>query len=415
MEFLLSKKEYAAITGRNQGKRDVLAYHLRQSFKPGEVDAETANKIGYELALRFTKGRHSFIVATHVDKAHIHNHIIFNSTNLDCNRKFVNFWGSSKALRKLSDIICMENGLSIIESPKPPKGHYGTWLGDGKEPTAREKLERLIDKILAGKPADLTAFLRMLEAEHCEIKRGKHLSIRMDGQKRFIRLRSLLDDYTEGAIRERITGKRKVQPQTTPPGQERKVNLLIDIQNSIKAQNSPGYERWAKIFNLKQAAQTLLFLQDNGITEITALSETAQKAKDIFNAIQSRINAADSRLKEITALQKHIGAYIKTKDVYAAYRQAGYSKKYLAEHEPAITACKAAKAYFDEKKLDKLPTIKMLQTEYAVLSAEKKKAYGEYHQARKFMQDILTAKQNAEQLLGYQESENARTADRAER
>ena len=155
-----------------------------------------------------------------------------------------------------------------------------------------------------------------------------------------------------------------------------------------------------------------MFLQDNDITEFDILQEKAQKAKDDFNGISTRINAADSRMKEITTLQKHIGTYSKTKDIFAAYRKSKYSKKYLAEHEQAITAHRAAKKYFNELNLEKLPTIKSLQTEYATLAAEKKKLYSDYHQSRKFMQEILTAKQNAEQLLGFRDTAKEKETER---
>ena len=416
-EFLLSKQKYADITGWDQGRHNILAYHIRQSFKPGEITPEQANKLGYELAMRFTKGRNAFIVATHIDRGHIHNHVIFNSTTLDCSRKFVNFWGTSLAVRRLSDQICAENGLSIIENPKPSKGHYGTWLGDNKEPTWREKLETLIDDVLASKPVDFDAFIKLMEAEKCKVKRGKYISLCADGQKRFIRLRSLGADYSEDAIRERISGKRAVTPkrakaQSYQPSQPQKINLLIDIQNSIKAQNSPGYAQWSKIFNLKTAASTLIFMQENGLDDIEKLRNKAQQAKDDFNGINTRIQDIDVRLKDITALQKHIGAYSKTRDVYAAYRKVGYSKKFLAEHETEIAANKAAKKYFDELGLQKLPTIKTLQTEYATLGAEKKKLYAGYHQAKKYMQDILSARQNAESLLSYREAAHTKENER---
>jgi len=416
-EFLLSKQQYADITGRDQGSRDILAFHVRQAFKPGEITPELANKLGHELAMRFTKGRHAFIVATHIDKAHIHSHIIFNSTALDCTAKFRNPMRSNRIIRRISDAICLENGLSVIENPKPPKGHYGTWLGDKKEPTWREKLEALIDGALANKPADFKAFIKLMEAEKCEVKLGKHISLRMEGQKRFARLKSLSDGYTEDAIMERIAGRRgapeKRKTEAAPLAQPQKINLLIDIQNSIKAQGSPGYEHWAKIFNLKQAAQTLIFLQDNGLDDMEKLRGAAQKAKDDFNGANIRAKEIGKRLGEIAALQKHIGAYSKTREAYAAYRNSGYSKKFLASHEDEINRHKAAKEYFDSLGLKKLPTINALKTEYAALTAEKKKLYAGYHQSRKYMQDILTAKQNAESLLNYREEVKEKEYERA--
>lgn len=404
-EFLLSKQKYLDITGRDQGRSNILAYHIRQAFKPGEVTPEQANKLGYELAMRFTRGHHAFIVATHIDRKHIHNHIVFNSTTLDCARKFDDPRRSGRIIRRISDQICAENGLSIIENPKPSRGHYRTWLGDKKEPSWREKLEALIGDVLTKKPADFEAFVKLMETAKCEVKRGKHISLRMDGQKRFIRLPSLGDDYSEDAIREIISGRRAVPPKrkAAVTARPRKVNLLIDIQNSIKAQNSPGYAQWSKIFNLKTAASTLIFLQENGLDDMKKLRDTAQKAKDDFNGINTRIQGIDARLKDIAALQKQIGVYSKTREVYAAYRKAGYSKKFLAEHGDDIAAHKAAKKYFDSMGLEKLPTINTLKTEYASLSAEKKKLYSGYHQARKYMQDILAAEQNAMSLLNYRE------------
>lgn len=429
-EFLLAKQEYERITGRTRVSfgKNVLAYHVRQAFKPGEITAEKANEIGRELALRFTKGNHAFIVATHIDRKHIHNHIVFNSTALDCTRKYDDFLHSNRAVRRLSDQICLENGLSIIENPKPSKGkNYHKWLGE-KEPSWREKLEAAIDTVMAQKPTDFEAFIELLRNADVEIKRrGNTISLRMKTynsqgkqQKGFIRFGSLTADYTEDAICERISGKRTVspkksKPQFVPQAQPPKVNLLIDIQNSIKAQNSPGYVRWAKIFNLKQAAQTLIFLQENDITELDGLRDKSQKAKDDFNAISVRIQAADTRMKEITVLQKHIGAYSKTREVYAAYRKAGYSKKYLSEHETEIAAHKAAKKYFDDLGLEKLPTIKTLQAEYAALSVEKKTLYQGYRQARDYMQKILTVRQNAEQLLNYKDTDHETKNERTER
>jgi hypothetical protein len=421
-EFLMAKKEYFRITGRSQ-KNDVLAYHIRQSFKPGEIIPEEANRLGHELAIRFTKGRHAFIVATHIDKSHVHNHIIFNSTNLDCTHKFVDFWRSNKALHRLNDVVCLENGYSVIEDPKPPKGHYGTWLGGKKEPSSREILEQIIDKALTQNPATFEDFIRLLEAEKCEFKRSRR-SVRLPGKKGFLRLKGLSDDYTEGAIKERIAGlrsapKRKkvatdisASPQTSTLPSERKFSLLIDVQNSIKAQNSPGYERWSKVFNLKQAAKTLLFLQDNDLDDIEKLAEAAQKAKNDFNAIQTKIHATNSRLKDISLLQKHIGAYVKTKDTYAEYKRRKFSNKFYAENKKAINNCKASKAYFDEQNLAKLPTINSLKKEYATLVAEKKKLYASQSTARNFMQEILMAQQNVRMLLDYRDTEQGIANDR---
>jgi len=217
----------------------------------------------------------------------------------------------------------------------------------------------------------------------------------MPNRKGFIRLRSLGDDFSESAILEKISGKRVV----ALPQKQDKLSLLIDLQNSIKAQNSPGYAHWARVFSLKQAAKTLLFLQENGLTDLDKLDAAAQSAKDDFNALQTRVHAIDSRLADINTLQKHIGAYGKTKDVFNGYRTAKNKRKYYLENEDAIETCKAAKAYFNSLGLEKVPTIKMFKQEYATLTTEKKELYSGYHAKRERMQKVLTARQNVSLML----------------
>lgn len=159
-EFCFSKRRYQTSTGRKQ-ENDVIAYHVRQSFKPGEITPEEANRLGCEFAERFLKGNHAYIVCTHIDKKHIHNHIIWNSTALSCNRKFRNFWGSTKAVRHLSDLICAENGLSIVEHPNRHGKSYNKWRGERAEPTQLEQVRSAIDAALSQKPADWDAFVAL--------------------------------------------------------------------------------------------------------------------------------------------------------------------------------------------------------------------------------------------------------------
>jgi len=182
-EFMLAKREYEYITGRSQGKRDVIAYHIRQSFKPGEVDAQTANEIGYKLAMSFTKGQHAFIVATHTDRQHYHNHIIFNSTNLSCDKKFKDFKRSGKAVRRISDLLCAEYGLSVIENPNPSKGkNYAEWLGT-KEPSWQDKLRGKIDEVLPAYSSFEDFLVAMKTAGYTVNDKRKHITLLAPGQK----------------------------------------------------------------------------------------------------------------------------------------------------------------------------------------------------------------------------------------
>ena len=414
-QFLLAKRQYKSITGREQ-KNDVIAYQIRQSFKPGEVTPEEANRIGYELGMRWTKGRHAFFVATHVDKAHIHNHIIYNSTSLDCQCKFRDFRGSGLAVRKISDRLCLEHGLSIIDNPQRGKKHYGKWLGDNRKPSFQEKLRIAIDAALDEKPATFNSFLQSIRWAGYEIKVGKHLGFRIAGQKKFTRLRSLGKGYSEEEIcaviagGEKHTPRKKTQSGRRPQG----VNLLVNIQAKLQAGKGPGYERWAKVFNLKQMAQTMNFLTENNLLEYAELEEKATAATARFNTLSARIKAAETRMTEIGSLRTHIINYSKTRDIYTAYRKAGYSKKFYEENASDILLHKAAKTAFDALPGKKIPTIKALQAEYVALLAEKKRTYSGYSAARKEMKELLTAKMNIDRLLSNarEQTENHREQNR---
>ena len=406
-EMLLTRRQYLDAGGRMvDGEKEVLAYHIRQAFKPGEITPEDANRIGRELAERFTKGRYQFVVATHIDRGHVHNHIIFAAVSEDAGRRFRDFLGTAKAVRKISDRLCLENGLSVIENPKRGRKDYGKWLGDQRPLSAQEKVRAAIDAALAQHPADFAAFLRLMEAAGFKAqRRGSSLSFLAPGQEKATRCRgkTLGDDYTPEAIQERIEGRRVVsssRSKTPRQAPARKVNLLIDIQSKLQAGKGAGYAQWAKVFNLKQMAQTLSFLEENGLLEYDALAARAAAGTARFNELSGTIKRTEGRMAEIAALQKQIVNYSKTRDVYAAYRKAGYSKKFLAAHETEILLHKAAKAAFDKLGLQKLPTYKTLQAEYAGLLAEKKKAYAGYAAAKKEMQEVLTAKANVDRLLG---------------
>lgn len=408
-EFLFSKRQYAVITGRERKDNDVIAYHLRQSFKPGEITPELANKIGYDLAMSLTKGKHAFIVCTHVDKHHIHSHIVFNSTALNCTRKFRNFWRSSFAIRKISDMLCLENGLSVIAEPKPSRGNYGTWLGADKPPTIRGQLESLIDAALGHSCKDFDSFLAAMKAAGVEVKRGKHLAFKIPNGKRFVRCDSLGADYSEAAIIERISGKRIVAPKARAATSS-KPNMLIDIQARMQKINSPGFEHWAKIFNLKEMAKTVMYLQENHLTDLGELEKACDAAARKFNGLGNQIKAAEQRMKDISELQRHIGTYSKTREVYVQYRKLTGRKqaKFYEQHSSEIEGCQAAKRYFNSLGLTKLPSIQSLKQEYAALQAKKGKQYSQYRQTKAEMIELLTAKNNVERIWGVTEKEKNR-------
>lgn len=408
-EFLLMKRQYISATGRVRGKDDVIAYQVRQSFLPDEVAPEDANRIGVEFAKRFTKGNHAFIVCTHIDKAHIHNHIIWSAINLQCDKKFRNFWGSTKAVRKLSDTICIENGLSIVENPKPHGKSYNKWLGNKKKISHKELLCIAIENAIDKKPSNFDELLKLLQQSGYEINyRGKSITLKASDWKKSVRLNSTgytIDDLI--SIISKVETKANKQPI--------KVNLLVDIQAKLQAGKGIGYERWAKVFNLKQMAQTINYLSENGLLEYTQLEEKSKNITENYNVLSQKIKDIEKRMSEIKILKTNIINYSKTRDVYIAYRKSGYSKKFLAENESDILLHKAAKKTFDEMGLKKLPTIKNLQSEYSALIDEKKKLYSKYRQVRDEMLQILTAKANIDRLIETDTHEHKKEKDYIQR
>ena len=406
-QFLLDKQTYAARTGRVRGADDVIAYHLRQSFVPGEITPEEANRLGVELARRFTKGKHAFIVCTHIDKSHVHNHIIWNSTTLECDRKFRNFWGSTRTVHRLSDTICIENGYSIVEAPKRRGQSYNKWLGDAAKPSHKELLRQAIDRALEQKPASLEELLRLLEQDGFTVhRRGKTISVSAEGWGNNVRFDRLGDGYTLDDLLAVLSGQKEHTPRklTTVQAAPPKVNLLVDIQAKLQAGKGAGYARWAKVFNLKQMAQTLNYLSEHGLLDYADLETKTTEATARYNALSAQIKAAEKRMAEIAVLRTHIVNYAKTRDTYVAYRKAGYSRKFYAEHEDEIRLHQAAKEAFNELNVKKLPAVKELQTEYAQLLADKKKAYGEYRQARAAMRELLTVKNNVDRVLAMEQT-----------
>ena len=400
--MLLCKKEYETYIGRSEEKKgDIVLYQIRQSFKPGEITPEKAQEIGFELAMSFTKGKYQFVVATHTDHAHIHNHIIFNSTSIDHTQKFRNFLGSSEAIRKISDKLCLENGLSIIEAPKQGPSHYGKWLGDKKPLSWQEQLRQTIDAVMAQKPPDFDTFLKLMMESGYEVKQGQHLAFKASGQQKFTRLRSLGEGYSEEELRSAILGKTIHAPKAKVPYRKNpdKINLLVDIQVKLQAGKGPGYERWAKVFNLKQMAQTISFLTENNITDYETLVEKTKAATDRYHELSQQIKQIEKRMAEITELKKHIINYAKTKDVFTAYRQSGYSTKYYESNTENILLHQSAKQGFDSISSSKIPSIRDLQDEFNNCLDSKKVILKDYVKQKNLMKESLTIQSNVDHLF----------------
>ncbi|WP_409969102.1 relaxase/mobilization nuclease domain-containing protein [Bengtsoniella intestinalis] len=411
-QFLLSKKLYEQKTGRTQ-KSNIIMYEVRQSFKPNEITPELANKIGYELAEKITKGNHAFIVCTHVDKAHIHTHIRWNSTSLDCKKKWRNFFNSTRAVRKISDLLCLKYGLSIVENPKEKSKHYGKWLDEEKPPTLSDKLRQTIDEVITNKPVNFDDFLKEMQRKDYEIRHGKHLAFKSKEQKKFIRLRSLGDEYQEDYIREVIDGKKThTPPKKKTRRNDKKVNLLIDLQSAITAKKGVGYERWAKTFNIKQLAKTMNYLTENNLLNYEDLKVKSDAVNSAFSVLSKALKDTEKRLTLNSILQKNIIQFAKTKAVYEDYKKSGYSPKFKEENITEILLHQGAKNHFKELGLSKLPTMAELKNEYKELFAKKKKIHAEYNHIKTEQQEISNAKANVDHLLNIQNKEQEQTQKR---
>ncbi len=300
----------------------------------------------------------------------------------------------------------------MITNPQHKGKPYNQWLGDRAKPSQRDRLRYAIDDALQQKPADFEVLLCLLTDAGWEIKRGKQVSLRGPGEKRFKRLDTVGEAYSEEALKAVLAGTREHTPQKrkAPPSQT-KVDLLVDIQAKLQAGKGPGYERWAKVFNLKQMAKTMVYLSEQGVKSYNALAEKAQDASRRCAELQDQYQATSKKMSANLALKAHIIQYLKTRDVYAGYRASGYSKKYLAAHEEAIQQHKEAKEAFNRLGLKKLPTVKSLQLEYESLAAQRKQEYAAYLQAKSEKRELLTVKANVDRILAPEEKHGKLTKE----
>ena len=333
----------------------------------------------------------------------IHNHIIYNSTALDCSRKFRDFLLSGLAVQRLSDLICLEHSLSVIEI-KPYRERQKRVLYPPKE-SNRDQLCGVIDSILADKPGSYEEFLKKLEQQGYEVKRGKFTSVKGARQKRFIRFRTLGAGYSEEELKAVLAGEAEHCPRKKHPVQEQKFQMLVDIQAKLAEGKGGGYARWAKRYNLKEMSKTLIFLQENKIGSMDEMEEQVHATTMRYHELGDSIKAAEARMAEIAVMKTHIINYAKTRSIYEAYRKAGYSKRFLEANRESIALHKAAKAAFDEAGLKKLPKVKELSIEYVELLKKKKAEYPSYRKARERMQELMKAQKNVEMFFADNRSE----------
>ena len=389
--------EFAYTLSQALEKGNNLAHHLMQSFEPGEVSYEKAHEIGRQLADAVTKGQHEYVLTTHIDKGHVHNHIIFCAVNFVDHRKYNSNKRSYYGIRNMSDKLCRENGLSVVVPGKGSKGKsYAEYQAEKTGTSWKGKLKIAVDALIP-QVSSFEELLQRLQAAGYEIKPGKYVSCRAPGQERFTRLKTLGADYTEEAIRERIAGRRAKAAKA--PREQRGVSLLIDIENSIKAAQSKGYEQWAKIHNLKQAAKTMNFLTEHKIEQyadlVSRIEEMAAESGQAADALKD----AEKRLADMAVLIKNVSTYQKTKPVYDAYRKARNREKYRAGQEQAIILHEAAARSLKAAGIAKLPNLAALQSEYEALQAQKEALYADYGKLKKKVREYDIIKQNIDSIL----------------
>ena len=373
-----------------------LGRHLIQSFAVGETTPEEAHKIGMELAGAVLGGKYEFVLTTHVDKDHLHNHLIFNAVSFVDYKKYHSNKQSYHFIRRTSDRICKEHGLSVVVPGQDKGKSYAEYTAEKQGTSYKAKLKTAIDTLIP-QVKDFDELLRRLQEMGYEIKQGKYISFRAAGQERFTRTKTLGAAYTEEAIKERIKGVYVAKTKTLR--EDKKIRLVVDLENSIKAQQSAGYERWAKIHNLKQAAKTMNFLTEHKIEQYAELTAKIAEVTAASEQAADSLKEVEKRLTDMTLLIKHITTYQKTKPAYAAYRKAKDKDKYRAAHESDIILHEAAAKTIKAAGISKLPSITALQVEYAALQKQKEALYADYGKLKKQVKEYDVIKQNIDSIL----------------
>ncbi len=373
-----------------------LGRHLIQAFKPGEVSPEEAHEIGMQLAKEVLGGKYEFVLTTHIDKGHIHNHLIFNSVSFQDHKHYHSNKRSYHFICRTSDRLCKEHGLSVIV-PGQDKGksyieHQATQMGT----SYKAKLKATIDRLIPVS-SDMEDLLAHLQREGYEIKRGKYISCRASDQERFTRLKTLGADYTEEAITARIAGG--LRPSRQPRQRSGRVSLLIDIQNNIKAQQSAGYQHWATIENLKRAAATMNFITERGIGSYEELAERSDAASAATIRTRESLRDTEQKIAELSLLSKHITTYRKLKPTYDRYKASSDKEKFLRGFESEIILFEAAARAIKASGIGKLPSSEKLQAEIDELTARKTVLQAEYQKAQKEEREYDTLRQNVDMLL----------------
>ena len=375
----------------------IIARHVIQSFEIGEVTPELAHEIGKQFADEILGGKYEYVLTTHIDKDHVHNHLIFNAVDFVNYHAYKSYKRIYYDMREVSDRLCKENGLSVIP-PSQNKGMGYKEYTEAKRGTSwKQKLKQTIDRLVIT-AKDYDDFLRLMQEAGYEIKTGKYISFRAEGQERFTRSKTIGENYTEERIKERIAGRtpRRSQRQTTPKG----ISLIGDIQERIRLIDSKGYEHKAKLTILKEAARTLNYLTENNLLQYADLEKKVEDVHSSYDRTGKELKGVEARLREVQPLIKNISNYQRLKPVYDAFQKAKDKPGFKAKHEAELVIFEAARSTLLAMQGDeKLPSLKTLQAEQAQLFEEQERLYAERNRLKKEAKQIETIKSNVDTFL----------------
>ena len=375
----------------------IIARHVIQSFEIGEVTPELAHEIGKQFADEILGGKYEYVLTTHIDKDHVHNHLIFNAVDFVDYHAYKSYKRIYYDMREVSDRLCKENGLSVIP-PSQNKGMSYKEYTEAKRGTSwKQKLKQTIDRLVIT-AKDYDDFLRLMQEAGYEIKTGKYISFRAEGQERFTRSKTIGENYTEERIKERIAGRtpRRSQRQTTPKG----ISLIGDIQERIRLIDSKGYEYKAKLTILKEAARTLNYLTDNNLLQYADLEKKVEDVHISYDRTGKELKAVEARLREVQPLIKNISNYQRLKPVYDAFQKAKDKPSFKAKHEAELVIFEATRSTLLAMQGDeKLPSLKTLQAEQQRLLDEQQRLYDERAKLKKEVKQIETIKSNVDTFL----------------
>ena len=377
-------------------KGNNLAHHLIQAFEPGENTPEQAHEIGRQLADEVLGGKYPYVITTHIDKGHLHNHIIFCAVDMVNQRKYISNRRSYAYIRRTSDRLCREHGLSVVKPGKDKGKSYAEWDAQRKGKSWKAKLKIAIDAAIP-QAKDFDDFLRFMQTQGYEIKPGKFVSFRAPGQDRFTRCKTLGEDYTEEAITRRIKGLAVDRGQKRKA--EQRISLRIEIENNIKAQQSAGYARWAKLYNLKQAAKALNFLTEHQIESYESLESRLDEISTANDEAAAALKAVERRLGEMALLIKNLSAYKQLRPVALELRNAKDKAAFRRQHESQVILYEAAAKALKEAGVKKFHNLYALKAEYKKLDGERERLSEQYNEVKKELKEYGIIKQNVDSIL----------------